>query len=145
MLRGCVVPKKRSRVSASQPALSGPNETTTAPLRQGEIQDDNTRDPAIDNFGELIRSDMPWICLILSSPNYRPHCDSRTLVLPQTPRRRPRHRWSYVSEHPSSCIDPFLVKKTKKNVASQSIFKEICCLRSWRYLYFGDFGLDLQG
>ena len=42
--------KKRSRVSASQPALSGPNETTTAPLRQGEIQDDSTRDPAIDNW-----------------------------------------------------------------------------------------------
>ena len=39
--------KKRSRVSASQPVLSGPNETTTAPLRQGEIQDDSTRDPAI--------------------------------------------------------------------------------------------------
>ena len=41
--------KKRSRVSVSQPALSGPNETTTAPLRQGEIQNDSRRDPAIDN------------------------------------------------------------------------------------------------
>ena len=50
MKSGSAVPKKRLRVSASQPALSGPNETTTAPLRQGEIQDDSTRDPAIDNL-----------------------------------------------------------------------------------------------
>ncbi len=42
--------KKRSRACASQAALSGPNETTTAPLRQSEIQDDSTRDPAIDNL-----------------------------------------------------------------------------------------------
>ena len=39
---------------------------------------------------------------------------TETLVLPQTPKRRPRYRWSYVSEHPSSsCADPFLVKKKK--------------------------------
>ena len=37
---------------------------------------------------------------------------TETLVLPQTPWSRPSHRWSYVSEHPSSsCADRFLVRK----------------------------------